>query len=195
MAAAAIIAGGKGTRLGGQVKGLLVVGGQRIVDRQLAALRAVFDSLIIVANDPQPWRDTGVAVIADRWPEAGPLAGIEAALAHFATADSVVCVAGDMPFLQPALLTLLRDAGDADAVVARAAGQPQPLLARYATRLQPLIATRLHAGQRAVHRLFDAIAVHWLDEAALRAVDPALDSLRDVNTPADFDRACAPGNR
>ena len=196
MASAAIIAGGKGTRLGGQVKGLLVVGGQRIVDRQLAALRAGFDSLVIVANDPEPWRDTGVAVVGDRWPDAGPLAGIEAALAHFAAADSVVCVAGDMPFLQPALLSLLRDAsGDADAVVARAAGQPQPLLARYATRLQPIIAARLAAGQRAVHRLYHEVNVAWLDEAALRAVDPALDSLRDVNTPADFDWACASGHR
>jgi molybdopterin-guanine dinucleotide biosynthesis protein A len=174
----------------------LVVGGQRIVDRQLVALGAAFDALIIVANDPQPWRDTGVPVVGDRWPDAGPLAGIEAALAHFASAgaESVVCVAGDMPFLQPTLLRFLRDAPDADAVVPRLAGLPQPLFARYATRLQPLVAARLAAGQRAVHRLFDepAVKVCWLDEAALRAVDATLSSLRDVNTPADLDLLGAP---
>jgi len=198
MAAAAIIAGGRGTRMGGQVKGRLVVGGHCIVERQLEALRAVFDSLIIVANDPEPWRDTGVAVVGDRWPDAGPLAGIEAALAHFAAAGAktVVCVGGDMPWLRPALLRLLRDAPpEAAAVVPRAGGQPQPLLARYAVRLQPIIAARLAGGRRAVHRLFDEVDVTWLDEAALRTVDPALDSLRDVNTPADLDRARAPDAR
>ena len=197
MAAVAIIAGGRGARLGGQVKGLLVVDGQRIVDRQRAALGALFDRVIIVANDPEPWRDTGLTVVGDRWPDAGPLAGIEAALAHLAPdADSVVCVAGDMPFIEPAVLRLLRDAPpDTDAVVPRVGGQSQPLLARYGTRLQPLIAARLAASRRAVHRLFDEVKVTWLDEAALRAVDPALRSLRDVNTPADLDRARAPGGQ
>ena len=41
--AAAILAGGGGTRMGeGVVKGLLSVGGQRIIDRQLAVLRPLF---------------------------------------------------------------------------------------------------------------------------------------------------------
>ena len=47
--------------------------------------------------------------------------------------DAVVCVAGDMPFLAPALLEHLRDAAPAaPALVPRIAGRAEPLLARYA---------------------------------------------------------------
>ena len=82
--AAAIIAGGGAQRLGGATKGLLTIDGRRIIDRQLEALRPTFDHLFLVTNDPSVWVDLGAAVqmVPDRVPAgAGPLAGIDAALA------------------------------------------------------------------------------------------------------------------
>jgi len=65
--AAAILAGGSGSRMGaGVVKGLLPVGGQRIIDRQLAVLRPLFSEVLIAANDPEPWADLGLRVVPDR---------------------------------------------------------------------------------------------------------------------------------
>src|SRR5262249_51342017 len=65
--AAAILAGGGGTRMGeGVVKGLLSVGGERIIDRQLAVLRPLFAEVVIAANDPEPWVDLGLRVVPDR---------------------------------------------------------------------------------------------------------------------------------
>jgi molybdopterin-guanine dinucleotide biosynthesis protein A len=190
---AAIIAGGRGTRLSGQVKGLLFVDGQRIIDRQRAVLGSLFDRVLLIANDPAPWDGVNLPIIPDRFVEAGPLAGIEAALGAVGDgAAGVVCVAGDLPFLDAEILRLLRDhAPAADAVVPRIAGRPEPLLARYAARVRPLVAAQLAAGDRAAHRLLEKLAVTWLEEADLRAVavDGQLRFLTNINTPADLDQA------
>jgi len=192
---AAIIAGGRGTRLSGQVKGLLFVDGARIIDRQRAVLGPLFARVLLIANDPAPWAGVNLPIVPDRFVDAGPLAGIEAALgAAGDDAAGVVCVAGDLPFLDGEILRLLRDhAPAADAVVPRIGGRPEPLLARYATRVRPQVAAQLAAGDGAAHRLLEKLAVTWLEESALRAiaVDGQLRFLTNINTPADLDQARA----
>ena len=187
---AAIIAGGQGTRLGGVAKGLLAVGGRRIVDRQLEVLRPLFARVVLVANDPAPWAALGVPIVPDRVPAgAGPLAGIDAALAALTPGEeaAVVCVGGDMPFLTAGALALLRDhAPAAQAVAARVGGLPEPLFARYARSCAPVVAAALAAGRFKAAALLDELAVAWLDEPALRAVDPALRFLTNINTPEDL---------
>ena len=185
--AVAILAGGRARRLGGVVKPLLLVEGQRIIDRQLAVLRHLFDRIVIVANEPAPFADLGVAVIPDRrGPGLGPLAGIDAALAFFSSAPAVVCVAGDMPFLEPALLRALRDAPPALAVVPRVRGRAEPLCARYDRAFSPLVAAALAANALTVHTLLRDAGAVFLEEPALRALDPALRSFTNLNTPHDL---------
>lgn len=195
--AAAIIAGGAATRLGGLPKSALVVDGRSIAERLLEALRATFPRVLVVANDPAPWAGLGVEVTPDVHRGAGPLAGIHAALTATAAHAGVVCVAGDMPFVEPRLLELLRDhAPGADAVVPRLVqrfeGRPEPLLARWSGACLPVIEARLAAGARAAHGVFDVVRTVWLDEPALRAVDPALRSFTNVNTPEELRRARDP---
>jgi molybdopterin-guanine dinucleotide biosynthesis protein A len=178
--AAAILAGGRARRLGGAVKGLLVVQGRRIVDRQLDALRPAFARVFIVANDPAPWRELSVACVPDRVPGAGPLAGIDAALAALRDdEDAVLCVGGDMPFLDRRLLERLRDeAPDADAVVARVQARPEPLCARYGRRAAAAVRARLGDGRLRATDLLDDLRVAWVDTQALD----------NVNTPDDLER-------
>ncbi|MBC8131818.1 MAG: molybdenum cofactor guanylyltransferase [Deltaproteobacteria bacterium] len=203
MVAAAIIAGGQGRRLGGVAKPFLEIGGQRIIDRQLAVLRPLFDAIVIVAPDRQPFADSGidVEVVPDRQgPGLGPLAGLDAALAwlpsHF---QSVVCVAGDMPFLAPKVLEQLRDTkpSDAAAVVPRLGRapelRPQPLCARYHRRIASLTTKELHAGTRALHVFLEQIArasisppTVWIDEPELRQLDPTLATFTNINERSDL---------
>jgi len=188
--AAAIVAGGAATRLGGAAKSQLVVAGRAIAERQLEVLRAAFARVLVVANDPAPWASFDIEVVGDAFPGAGPLAGVHAALVATREHAGVVCVAADMPFLAPPLLALLRDhAPDAAAVVPRVGGRAEPLLARWARGCLPDIEARLAAGHRAVHDVFDALTTAWLDEPALRAVDSKLRSFVNVNTAADLLRA------
>ena len=188
--AAAIIAGGPARRLGGVTKSMLEIGGQAVADRQLAVLRPIFSRLLVVANDPDPWRARGVEVVADRVAGAGPLAGIAAALEAAGEVEAVVCLAGDLPFLSPALLTALRDrAPGADALAPRPAGRAEPLCARYAVRARAVVDARLAGGRLALHELLAELTTVWLDDAALAALDPEGLSFVNLNTPDDLRRA------
>jgi molybdenum cofactor guanylyltransferase len=188
--AAAIIAGGPARRLGGATKPLLEIAGRAVADRQLAVLRPIFPRLFVVANDPAPWRLRGVEVFPDRVAGAGPLAGLSAALEAAGDAEAVVCLAGDLPFLSPALLMALRDrAPEADALAPRPAGRAEPLCARYALRARAVVDVRLAAGQLALHELLTELATVWLDDEALATLDPGGLSFINLNTPDDLRRA------
>ena len=188
---AAVLAGGRAERLGGATKPLLLVDGRRVIDRQLEVLHPLFGArVVVVANDPVPLRDAvgTVEIIPDRVVAGGgPLAGLDAALAYFPPdVSAVVCVAGDMPFLHPALLEYLRDAEPAPAIVPRLARGPEPLCARYDRALAPLVTAALAGGQRAMHRLIASLSARFLDEAELRGLDPELRSFTNLNTPEDL---------
>jgi molybdopterin-guanine dinucleotide biosynthesis protein A len=188
--AAAIIAGGPARRLGSAVKPLLEIGGRAVADRQLAVLRPLFKRVFAVANDPAPWAARDVEVVGDRVVGAGPLAGLAAALAAAEDADAIVCVAGDMPFLVPALLTALRDgAPDAPALAPRPGGRAEPLCARYSATLRAEVEARLGDGRLALHDLLRESGAVWLTDADLGALDPGRLSFRNVNTPDDLRRA------
>ena len=177
--AAAILAGGRGRRMGGADKGLVCVGGSPMVVRQLRVLTSLVVESIVVAGDPVPYRDFGARLVTDLHPGAGPLAGLESALAA-TTADSLLLFACDLPFLDAALVTALRDAPAAEAVVARLAGKAQPLAARYARSILPRVQRRLSRDKLRMLDLVAELDPQWLDfPADTRA-------LFNVNTPADL---------
>jgi molybdenum cofactor guanylyltransferase len=179
---AAILAGGRGKRLGNVHKGLLRVGGEPIVARQLAVLQALVAERLIVAGDPAPYKDLGARLVVDLHPGGGPLSGIEAALSS-TDADALLVFACDLPFLDAALVTALRDAEPAEAVVARLDGKAQPLAARYARSILPKVQRRLSRDQLRMLDLVGALDPRWIDFAAdTRA-------LFNVNTPEDLARA------
>ena len=140
--------------------------------------------------------DDGVRVFPNLMPGVGPLGGIHAALTATVDADAVVCVAGDLPFLSPTLLRVLRDwAPEAVAVAPRPGGRPEPLCARYAPRLLPTVEARLRAGLYAVHELLEAVAAAWIDDDALATLSPGGLSFFNVNTPEELQGAEALARR
>ena len=187
--AAAIIAGGKGTRLGGVDKTALVVGGRTILDRQLEALRGRFSRVLLALGDSTPSAlPPGVVVVRDRVAaRSGPLAGLDAALG----AGSPPRKSGGLPRRRPAPAVAphpraLRDtAPDAEALVPLVAGQPEPLFARYHTSCGPPVAAALREGRLKTMGLLASVCVHWIPESTLRAADPELRCLLNVNTPED----------
>src|SRR3954471_14781173 len=132
MASAAILVGGGARRFGGRDKSALVVGGRTILERQLDAIAPITDDLILVTGGASGVRRvdhtdaggsgvsrTGYRVIADRVPDCGPLAGLDAALAA-ARDDVLILLACDMPFVSCAFLQyLVAQAAGFDAVVPR----------------------------------------------------------------------------
>jgi molybdopterin-guanine dinucleotide biosynthesis protein A len=209
-AAAAILAGGRGTRLGGADKGALVIGGRTILDRQLDVLSALVDRIVVVGGDHPPASARGVHVphVADRHPGLGPLAGLQAALHHFSgptaagasterpPVEVLLIVACDLPFLSPAFLALLLDralagAAEVDAVVPRTEDRLHPLCAAYNRRVRRAVDVRVASRALAVRALFDDLRVAILGPEVIATFDPEGVMLWNVNTPEEYERACA----
>jgi molybdenum cofactor guanylyltransferase len=184
VASAAILVGGKARRFGGRDKGALLVGGRRILDRQLAELSQLTDDILLVgslAPDPPP----GVRMVADRVPDSGPLGGLDAAL-DAARDQTVIVVACDMPFVTaPFLADLLARSKDADAVVPRTERGYHPLCAVYTRACQQPIARRLADRRLKMLELFEDLKVHVVEPNDLARFGGAL-LLSNVNTPGEL---------
>jgi molybdenum cofactor guanylyltransferase len=156
-----LLAGGAARRFGGMPKGLSRIGGERIADRALAALRSAANDCLVVANDPAAasWFP-GERIVADETLGAGPLAGIATALAA-AAGSAVLVVAWDMPFVTADLLRELRRRGEegvsAVVPVHGANGWAEPLCAWYAPAGLACCRALLAAGARRAGALFDAL--------------------------------------
>jgi molybdenum cofactor guanylyltransferase len=185
---ALILAGGRATRLGGIDKRELVVEGRTIFARQVEVLAPRVAEIVV--SSPHPV--AGYRTVRDPLPGAGPLAGIAAGLAAVRSSWMLV-VAGDMPHVSGAVLDLLisRITDEHDAVAIRIGGLPEPLLcALRVAACAPVVQRRLAASQRKAARLFleGELRVSWIEEAELRAVDPELRALVNVNVPGDLTR-------
>lgn len=183
----AIIAGGQGRRLSGVAKGLLEVEGRTVVER-LLELAPRFGGVLLVANVPEPYARFGLRTLADEVPGKGAPGGVHAALAAART-PWVVAVACDMPFVSAEAVGVLLGAREdgVDAVCFEVAGRLEPLLAVYRSSLAEACGRALEEDP-SLRQLLSRFRARLLPEAALRAVDPGLRSLVNVNTPEDLAR-------
>ena len=172
--------------MGGRQKAFLTFEGRRIIDRQLDVLGSIFGEIWIGANDPSEFHDLGLPVVPDAIPNAGPLGGLLAVL-EASFAPRVFVVACDMPFLVADAVRLVAHYPDDAAVVLPIIDhKPEPMFARYAKSAAPAIQIRLAAGDRKVTAFHADVSVRAITEEALRAVDPTLQSLINVNRPEDL---------
>lgn len=191
-----VLAGGESSRYGAP-KALATVGGVRIVDRVIAALRRVVDDVVISANEPALFDDLALPTFPDALPDLGPLGGIYTALhrARDAGHPGILAVACDMPFPSIELLTALRrrafGAEPQDVVLPASAGPRgvEPLFAAYRITCIPAIDGALADGDRRMIGFHERVAVGTipLEEVASHC-DPARAFL-NVNTPQDRARA------
>ncbi|MFD7700737.1 NTP transferase domain-containing protein [Streptomyces caelestis] len=130
---AVVLAGGAARRLGGVDKPGVRVGGRALLDR---VLRACADArTTVVVADPRPTARP-VVWAREEPPGGGPLAALAAGLRH-TTADQVVVLSADLPFLGHrtvrGLLTPLRHGAADGVLLTDSDGRDQPLVAAYRT--------------------------------------------------------------
>jgi molybdopterin-guanine dinucleotide biosynthesis protein A len=190
----AILAGGAASRYGGAPKGLLTVGGSRILDRVVARVQAVTGAaplLVANASGASAWRPD-LKTIPDARPGFGSLGGIFTAAT--AGPGPVLCVAWDMPFVPEALLRALVEgaaAGTYDAFLPESSGRRgvEPLCAVYGPACGPAIARRLDSGDLKAISFHPDVRVGILSLAQVRAFGDPDELFFNVNTPDDLERA------
>ncbi|MCL7961957.1 MAG: molybdenum cofactor guanylyltransferase [marine benthic group bacterium] len=188
-----ILAGGANRRFGSH-KALARVGGETILERTIGALASAVGRCVIVANEPDPYRDAGLETRPDLMPGFGVLGGILTAVrwAEKEGQEAALVVGCDMPFLSPSLLLRLAQEADAASVVVPASEGPrgfEPLCASYGTETGDAIRRSLDAGERAIVSFFDEVPVRILDFETVRGFGDPASMFLNVNRPEDRDRA------
>ncbi len=186
--AGVILAGGRGVRLSGARKGLLRIGGERVIERLLRVLGMFFADVAIAAREPEVYEPFGAPVLPDAFPERSSLNGLHTALVATQT-PYVFVVACDIPFLRPDVVELLlrKLSPGVDVAAPRwRNGYYEPLCAVYSKRCLPLIAERLRRSEHRITAFFPDVSVATVGEEELRAVDPGLRSFVNINTPEEL---------
>jgi molybdopterin-guanine dinucleotide biosynthesis protein A len=179
-----VVAGGAARRLGGIHKPAVHVGPYRLLD---VAINALSGAQSIVVVGPQQPTDIAVSWTREDPPGGGPVAAIAAALSR-CSADEVVVLAADLPFITSAAIAALR-MHRATAVASMAVddlGRDQPLLACY--ELSALrVAMPTPARNASMRDLTSRLsALGQLDRVDLSGSPPVV---WDCDTDADLERA------
>jgi molybdopterin-guanine dinucleotide biosynthesis protein A len=177
----------------GRDKALLPFHGQPLLCRVVERVCDVVDEVVVVARPGQelPRLPRGVRVAFDEVIDRGPLGGLVPGLAAIST-DRAFATACDVPFLSPRVLELLfARLGAHDVAVAESDGFTHPLCAVYRATVRDALAALLAAGRLRPVFLFDQRPTLRVTEAELRAVDPELASLENLNTPDAYAAALA----
>lgn len=173
-----ILAGGRGTRMGGVDKASVILAGERLIDRLVRQLPYGMPTAVV-----SPYR-LGMPQVCESPLFGGPVAGIaagHAALSNLTLSTTAVLAvdAPDSPQMLPALAAALEDSG-ADVAVATLDGHLQPLCALWRTEALTHALTELGEpdNQPAMRLLRLArTVVHVVGNDSVRDID-TVDELR-----------------
>lgn len=148
-----VLAGG-GSRRFGEDKARHRIEDRSMIERVVDSVAAICPTVLVsVGMDPRSYPLSNVRYVQDHFSDAGPLAGIHAAML---ASDSswLLVVACDMPFVTPEALRRLLAARTprVEAVLAQEnGGRLHPLCGCYHRALLPELSAYLDGGHRAVH--------------------------------------------
>lgn len=189
-----ILCGGRSSRMG-YPKALLPFGPELMLQRVVRLLGEVASPLVVVAAAGQelPSLPAEVQIVRDEREARGPLEGLRAGLAAIqGQAELAYATSCDVPLLKTAFvrhLFSLAEEGRWQIVVPEAEGFTHPLSAVYAPSVLPEIEALLAADRLRPVYLFDRVATRVVPAEDLHTVDPQLDTLRNLNHPADYQAA------
>ena len=178
---AIVLAGGRGSRLGGVSKPDATLAGRRLLDIALAAVAGA-RRVVVVGDVAVP---ATVLLTREDPPYGGPVAGVDAGFAALGDhAPWTLLLASDLPDAEAAVTALLAAdpaADDDGACLLDADGRLQWLLGTYRTEaLARRLAERGDPPLTAMYRL--------LQPLHLLGVDPGRASVADIDTPDDLAR-------
>jgi len=191
-ASAIVLAGGRSSRMG-RPKAALDFGGVPILTRIVSELKRRFAEIVVVAapesKDSLQIDIPAIKVVRDETAYQGPLDALRRGLDAVGNEIAFACSC-DLPLLDSdvaaAIVAML---GDFDAAIPIVGGKLQPLHAAYRKRCASALAALGMRGERRLIAIADAVNTRRISEHELKAIDPQLRSLFNVNTLDDYQRA------
>jgi molybdopterin-guanine dinucleotide biosynthesis protein A len=201
-AAAIVLAGGRSSRMG-TPKAALEWHGSTLLRRVTGIVGRAVDGPVVVVRAPGqelPGLAEGIEVVEDAREGRGPLQGLAAGLGALrGLAEVAYASSTDVPLLHPRFVgrVLAAFGDDVDVVLPHVGGFRHPLAAAYRVELVDAVERLIAEDRMKPAFLFEACRLRQLDADALladpllAALDPALDSMLNLNEPADYEAARA----
>lgn len=191
-AAGIVLCGGRSSRMG-QPKAWLPFGNEVLLQRVVRILAEVVNPIVIVAAPGQdlPLLPESIQIVRDEREYLGPLNGLAEGLAALdGLAETAYLSSCDVPFLRPAFVgRVVESLGDSSICMPEVGGYKHPLAAAYRIGVVPVVRRLLAENRLRPAYLADLVPTRVLREGDLVDVDPDLSSLRNLNTPEEYDRA------
>lgn len=187
-----VLCGGQSKRMG-RPKAWLPFGGELMLPRVVRLLHRPERPVVVVAAQEQelPPLPAEVGIVRDEEPARGPLQGLAAGLAALHDrADAVFLSSCDVPFLRPALVARLFELLGAHSIcVPRVGERYHPLAAVYRVEVLDHVRALLSQDRLRPVFLFERVPTRVVVAEELRASDPTLQSLRNLNTSEEYAQA------
>jgi len=190
--AALIVCGGESRRMG-QSKPHLPFGNETMLQRVVRIVSPTVEEVVLLTSKVQelPLLPFDYVVLPDRVEQQGPAAALYEGLKHVAGwADAAIVLGCDLPLVTQASIEFLFDElGSHDAVMPRHEGFPQPLAAAYAVQAMETFENVLASGNQKLLACIEPLDTRWIEAHELRALDPNVGLLKNVNTPDAYREA------
>jgi molybdopterin-guanine dinucleotide biosynthesis protein A len=177
----------------GRPKAWLPFGEETMLARVVRLLGEVVAPVVVVAAPGQdvPELPPGVTVVRDPERGRGPLQGLAAGLESLrGKADAAYLSSCDVPLLRTAFVRrLIELLGEHDIAVPEVRGYRHPLAAVYRLEVGALAERLLAEDRLRPAFLFEQARTRVVRPEELADVDPDFASLRNLNTPAEYEEA------
>jgi molybdenum cofactor guanylyltransferase len=177
----------------GVPKATLPFGPETMLQRVVRLLGTTVSPIVAVAAGEQllPELPADVIVARDEREARGPLEGLRAGLKALPeSVDAAYVTSCDVPLLVPAFVQhMLQLLGEHDIAVMEIDGFTHPLSAVYRRSVLPQVESLLSQDRLRPVFLFDAANTRRVSPDEMRAVDPDLRTLRNLNTREDYEQA------
>jgi len=184
-----VLCGGRSSRMGAP-KLALPFGPELMLQRIVRLLGEACRPIVVVAAPAQelPALPAEVIIARDKREGRGPLEGLLAGLSALPEeVEAAYVTSCDVPFLSPAFVERMFELlGDHTIAVPAAGGFQHPLSAVYRRGVIEVVETLLAADRLRPMDLFEVVATLRVAEKELAGVDPRLDTLKNLNQPADY---------
>jgi len=187
-----VLCGGRSQRMG-RPKAWLPFGGEIMLPRVVRLLGEAVTPIVVVAAPDQdvPPLPADVQVVRDDEKGRGPLQGLAAGLTALrGRAEAAYLSSCDVPFLRAAFVRRLIDLlGDAAICVPRVGEYHHPLAAVYRLDVAETVQRLLAEDRLRPFFLFEAVPTRVVGAEDLADVDPSFQTLRNLNTPEEYEAA------